>query len=58
VDPPARQQARFWVDFFAARSMKNTCSQTNPGFESYFVKIGDEVAIELMTKPGLQRQRG
>ncbi|MDK6769448.1 VOC family protein, partial [Klebsiella aerogenes] len=27
--------------------------KTNPGFESYFVKIGSDVAIELMTKPGL-----
>ncbi|HEY4468503.1 MAG TPA: VOC family protein [Klebsiella sp.] len=47
------QQARFWVTFFDGEMNEKYCSQTNPGFESYFVKIGDDIAIELMTKPGL-----
>ena len=46
-------QARFWVDFFEGSINEKYCSKTNPGFESYFVKIGEDVAIELMTKPGL-----
>jgi len=47
------QQARFWVAFFDGEINEKYCSQTNPGFESFFVKIGDGIAIELMTKPGL-----
>ena len=47
------QQARFWVSFFDGEINEKYCSQTNPGFESFFVKIGDNIAIELMTKPGL-----
>ena len=47
------QQARFWVSFFAGEINEKYYSQTNPGFESFFVKIGDNIAIELMTKPGL-----
>lgn len=47
------QQARFWVEFFAGEINEKYRSKTNPGFESYFVKIGSDVAIELMTKPGL-----
>ncbi|EIX9031253.1 TPA: VOC family protein [Klebsiella aerogenes] len=47
------QQARFWVEFFAGEINKKYRSKTNPGFESYFVKIGSDVAIELMSKPGL-----
>ena len=47
------QQARFWVTFFDGKINEKYCSKTNPGFESYFVRIGDEVAIEIMTKPGL-----
>ncbi|UTJ44687.1 VOC family protein [Klebsiella grimontii] len=47
------QQARFWVSFFDGEINEKYCSQTNPGFESFFVKIGDDIAIELMTKPGL-----
>ncbi|MEB4673258.1 VOC family protein [Enterobacteriaceae bacterium G50] len=46
-------QARFWVDFFEGSINEKYCSKTNPGFESYFVKMGENVAIELMTKPGL-----
>ena len=46
------QQARFWVSFFDGEINEKYCSQTNPGFESFFVKIGDNIAIELMTKPG------
>ena len=46
-------QAHFWVSFFDGEINEKYCSQTNPGFESFFVKIGDNVAIELMTKPGL-----
>ncbi|KAA1050643.1 VOC family protein [Pseudocitrobacter sp. 73] len=46
-------QARFWVDFFEGSINEKYCSKTNPGFESYFVKMGEDVAIELMTKPGL-----
>ena len=49
------QQARFWVSFFDGEINEKYCSQTNPGFESFFVKIGDNIAIELMTKPGLQQ---
>lgn len=47
------QQARFWVDFFTGDINDKYCSRTNHGFASYFVKIGDNIAIELMTKPGL-----
>lgn len=47
------QQARFWVSFFEGEINEKYCSQTNLGFGSYFVKIGDDIAIELMTKPGL-----
>ncbi|MBZ7674475.1 VOC family protein [Klebsiella grimontii] len=47
------QQAHFWVSFFDGEINEKYCSQTNPGFESFFVKIGDNIAIELMTKPGL-----
>ncbi|HHG8771980.1 TPA: VOC family protein [Raoultella planticola] len=47
------QQARFWTDFFQGRINEKYCSRTNPGFASYFVKIGDDIAIELMSKPGL-----
>ncbi|MGE5985322.1 glyoxalase/bleomycin resistance/extradiol dioxygenase family protein [Klebsiella michiganensis] len=50
------QQARFWVAFFDGEIDEKYCSQTNPGFESFFVKIGDGIAIELMTKPGLVAQ--
>lgn len=50
------QQARFWVAFFDGEINEKYCSQTNPGFESFFVKIGDGIAIELMTKPGLVAQ--
>ncbi len=46
-------QARFWVDFFEGSINEKYCSKTNPGFESYFVTMGENVAIELMTKPGL-----
>ena len=51
------QQARFWVSFFDGKINEKYCSKTNPGFESYFVKIGDDIAIELMTKPGLVGQQ-
>lgn len=47
------QQARFWVDFFDGEINEKYCSRTNPGFESFFVRIGDDIAIELMSKPGL-----
>ncbi|MGG7831615.1 VOC family protein [Klebsiella aerogenes] len=47
------QQAHFWVEFFAGEINEKYRSKTNPGFESYFVKISSDVAIELMTKPGL-----
>ncbi|WP_368758851.1 VOC family protein [Klebsiella oxytoca] len=47
------QQARFWVAFFDGEINEKYCSQTNPGFESFFVRIDDDIAIELMTKPGL-----
>ncbi|MBZ7262851.1 glyoxalase/bleomycin resistance/extradiol dioxygenase family protein [Klebsiella oxytoca] len=47
------QQARFWVAFFDGEINEKYCSQTNPGFKSFFVRIGDDIAIELMTKPGL-----
>ncbi|MCW8351988.1 VOC family protein [Citrobacter portucalensis] len=51
------QQARFWVSFFDGKINEKYRSKTNPGFESYFVKIGEEIAIELMTKPGLIGQQ-
>lgn len=47
------RQAHFWVTFFGAEINEKYCSKTNPGFESYFVNVGDGIAIELMTKPGL-----
>ncbi|KQN46938.1 bleomycin resistance protein [Serratia sp. Leaf50] len=46
-------QARFWVNFFDAEINEKYSSQTNLGFESYFVKIADDIAVELMTKPGV-----
>lgn len=46
-------QARFWSEFFGGKVNEKYCSINNPGFASYFVKIGEEIAIELMTKPGL-----
>ncbi|MCS0537047.1 VOC family protein [Citrobacter portucalensis] len=51
------QQARFWVSFFDGKINEKYRSKTNPGFESYFVKIGEEIAIELMTKPRLIGQQ-
>ncbi|MBY5091245.1 VOC family protein [Citrobacter freundii] len=51
------QQARFWVSFFDGKINEKYRSKTNPGFESHFVKIGEEIAIELMTKPGLIGQQ-
>ncbi|WP_270561640.1 VOC family protein [Citrobacter portucalensis] len=51
------QQARFWVSFFDGKINEKYRSKTNPGFESYFVKIGEEIATELMTKPGLIGQQ-
>ena len=51
------QQARFWVSFFDGKINEKYRSKTNPCFESYFVKIGEEIAIELMTKPGLVGQQ-
>ena len=47
------RQAHFWVTFFGAEINEKYCSKTNPGFESYFVNVGDGIAIELMAKPGL-----
>ncbi|MCQ7059687.1 VOC family protein [Escherichia coli] len=47
------RQAHFWVTFFGGEINEKYCSKTNPGFESYFVNIGDGIAIELMTKTGL-----
>lgn len=49
------RQACFWGSFFDGKVNEKYCSKTNPGFESYFVRIGDEIAIEIMTKPGLTR---
>ncbi len=51
------QQACFWVSFFDGKINEKYRSKTNLGFESYFVKIGEEIAIELMTKPGLIGQQ-
>ncbi|EMN3917504.1 VOC family protein [Citrobacter farmeri] len=50
-------QARFWAEFFGGTLNEKYSSKNNPGFESYFVRIGDDIAIELMTKPGLRAQR-
>ncbi|QMI05260.1 VOC family protein [Citrobacter sp. RHB25-C09] len=46
--------ARFWGDFFGGTINEKYCSENNPGFESYFVRVGEEIAIELMTKPRLR----
>lgn len=51
------QQAHFWVSFFDGKINEKYFSRTNHGFESYFVKIGEDIAIELMTKPGLVGQQ-
>ena len=51
------RQAHFWVTFFGGEINEKYRSKTNPGFESYFVKIGEDIAIELMTKPGLVGQQ-
>lgn len=50
-------QARFWADFFCGTLNEKYISKNNPGFESYFVRIGEDIAIELMTKPGLRSLR-
>lgn len=50
-------QARFWTGFFGGTLNENYISKNNPGFESYFVRIGDDIAIELMTKPALRALR-
>ncbi|HAU5636714.1 VOC family protein [Citrobacter amalonaticus] len=50
-------QARFWSGFFGGTLNEKYISKTNPGFESYFVRIGDDIAIELMTKPALRALR-
>ncbi|AGE94474.1 VOC family protein [Citrobacter farmeri] len=50
-------QARFWEEFFGGTLNEKYISKNNPGFESYFVRIGDDIAIELMTKPGLRALR-
>ena len=50
-------QARFWAEFFGGPLNEKYSSKHNPGFESYFVRIGDDIAIELMTKPGLRALR-
>ncbi|BBQ83698.1 TPA: glyoxalase/bleomycin resistance/extradiol dioxygenase family protein [Kluyvera ascorbata] len=47
-------QARFWVTFFDGKINEKYRSKTNPGFESYFVTVNESIAIELMSKPGLQ----
>lgn len=49
------RQAEFWVTFFNSEINDKYCSKTNHGFESYFVRINNDIAIELMTKPGLSR---
>lgn len=46
------QQARFWVSFLTQESTKNTAVKPIHGFESYFVRMGEDIAIELMTKLG------
>ena len=40
------QQARFWVSFFDGKINEKYCSKTKPGFQSYFVKSGWDIAIE------------
>lgn len=50
-------QARFWSDFFGGTLNEKYISKNNPGFESYFVRIGDDIAIELMKKPALRALR-
>ena len=50
-------QARFWSDFFGGTLNEKYISKNHPGFESYFVRIGDDIAIELMTKPALRALR-
>ena len=50
-------QAHFWTDFFDGTRNEKYSSKNNPGFESYFVRIGDDIAIELMTKPALRALR-
>ncbi len=50
-------QARFWSEFFGGTLNEKYISKNNPGFESYFVRIGDDIAIELMTKPALRALR-
>ena len=50
-------QARFWSDFFGGTLNEKYISKNNPGFESYFVRIGDDIAIKLMTKPALRALR-
>lgn len=50
-------QARFWSDFFGGTLNEKYISKNNPGFESYFVRIGDDIAIELMRKPALRALR-
>lgn len=51
------QQAQFWCEFFGGVTNEKYCSTNNPGFESYFVTIGEGISIELMTRPDLRSVR-
>lgn len=50
------KQAIFWRDFFGGIANEKYSSTNNPGFESYFIQLDQGPTIELMTKPGLEKQ--
>lgn len=57
MDTGSRAASSLLGLIFDGKINEKYCSKTNPGFESYFVKIGEDIAIELMTKPGLVGQQ-
>lgn len=54
MDHGSRNDGTFLGRLFGGTINEKYCSENNPGFESYFVRVGEEIAIELMTKPRLR----
>lgn len=55
MDTGSRAAGPFLGHLFGGEINEKYASKTNPGFESYFVKIGESIAIELMAKPSLSQ---
>lgn len=45
--------AAFWTDYFGASISELYESRRQKGFRSRFARLGDDLQIELMSKPGL-----